>query len=51
MFKKRKITIEIIKGFFQVIDCPDDIEVEVIDHDLDEHWVIDKDGLVNSEQF
>ncbi len=33
MSKKRKVVIEVLKGVAEVTKCPDDVEVEIIDHD------------------
>jgi len=31
--KKRKVIIEVYGGVADVTQCPDDVEVEIIDHD------------------
>ncbi len=31
--KKRKVVVEVLKGVAEVTECPDDVEVKIIDHD------------------
>ncbi len=34
--EKRKVVIEVLGGVADVTQCPDDVEVEIIDHDNEE---------------
>ena len=33
---KKKVVIEVHGGIAEVTECPDDVEVEIIDHDNEE---------------